>query len=118
MRHKPRVLTGALLGLSLSFQGVANSSSKSADPSPASFSIHDTNGDGYIDRQEYQTFRQQARAARTARGRGPGSFFPLLELDAIDHNADGKIGESEMVSALRERLHQRRRHRRGHRPPR
>lgn len=116
MMHKSILLTGALLGLSVSFHCPANPSAKSAPPSPAWFSVHDANQDGYIDRQEYQAFRQQVQTTRTARGRGPRSFFSLLEFDTIDQNADGKIGESEMVSALQERLHQRRRHRRGYQP--
>ena len=108
------VLSGALLSVSLSFHCLANPSLNRVHPSVTSFSVHDINGDGYIDRKEYQIFRQRVRARQTARARGSGSFLPLLEFDAIDQNADGKIGESEMVSALQQRLHERRRHRRRH----
>lgn len=111
MKSTPIALAGVLLGLSLSFHGLANPASKRASSSPASFSIHDTNQDGYIDREEYQRFREQVRTARTGRGRGLRSLFPLLDFETIDQNADGRINEREMVSILQQRLHQRRRHR-------
>jgi EF-hand domain pair len=118
MKPAPIALAGVLLGLSLSFPGLADPSSKGAAALPASFSIHDTNQDGYIDRQEYQRFREQVRAAPRARGRGPRSWLPLLEFETIDQNADGRVSEAEMVSTLQQRLHERRRQRHRHGQPR
>jgi Ca2+-binding EF-hand superfamily protein len=88
----------------------ADSSAQGGERLPRPFSVHDTNRDGYLSREEYAAFRQKAQAVRTHH---PGrlSRFRLMAFEQIDQDRDEKISESEMVSALQRRLHERRRHR-------
>ena len=77
------------------------------------FSVHDSNQDGVLSKQEYQRFIEHLKL-RQGEGRQQ-RHFPLLRFEQIDTNKDGAITEDEMLHALNKRLerHQRERYRGG-----
>lgn len=77
---------------------------------PSVFSIHDTNADGYLERDEYAVFLSRLWARRAHLMPHP-PLRPPLVFDTIDSNADGRISEEELLNSLEGRL--RHRHWRG-----
>ncbi len=75
------------------------------------FSVHDTNQDGALSRDEYSDLadkldrRQQAKKGPKRRSSLPASF------EEIDTDGDGYINEDELVDTLNKRLRKHRRHR-------
>jgi Ca2+-binding EF-hand superfamily protein len=81
------------------------------------FSVHDTDQDGVLSRDEYEHFIGQLEIRRKA-GRHPmRGYLPSLNFHEIDRNTDGFITEDEMLSTLSGRLKKHRRYRyRGSQP--
>lgn len=71
-----------------------------AADTPPPFSVHDTDGDGYISREEFDTFRARRQAERAAEGRQLRNAPRVLNFDEIDSDRDGRINETEMIEAL------------------
>jgi hypothetical protein len=74
---------------------------------PGTFSVHDTDADGFLSRAEYSALLDQCHAHRDARGRGRCDPNRLLPFDMLDDDHDGRISEAELIDAMG------RRHRRG-----
>lgn len=72
-------------------------------PQPPPFSVHDTDGDGYISRAEFDAFRARRQAERAAEGRQLRNAPRVLSFDEIDSDRDGRISETEMIEALQRR---------------
>jgi hypothetical protein len=66
------------------------------------FSVHDTNRDGYLDREEYRVLLEMRRDRHRQRSmaRQPAPAF-----DEVDENRDGLLDEGELIEALRHRMH-------------
>ena len=71
------------------------------------FSVHDTNGDGYLDRADYAAFLSLLWEKR-ARRMNHHPLPPPLAFEAIDVDTDGRISEEELVRSLNNRLRHRR----------
>jgi|WetSurSiteA1Bulk_404760.scaffolds.fasta_scaffold27456_2 hypothetical protein len=63
---------------------------------PPTFSVHDRDRDGFLDRTEFEQLRTDCRAARANRGRGACA----LTFEALDGNHDGRIDEQEVLTAV------------------
>lgn len=75
------------------------------------FSIHDTDKNGSLSRDEYHRFVIQIENRRTS-SRAPATrYSALLKFEEIDANADGYITEDELLDTLNRHLRQRRRYR-------
>jgi hypothetical protein len=83
--------------------------SAAAAPAPRSFSVHDANGDNLLSRSEYRNLVEHIEARRRTAKRPMRRVWPPMPFEAIDANGDEFISEDELVSALNERLRQRRR---------
>jgi hypothetical protein len=66
------------------------------------FSVHDTNRDGYLDREEYRVLLEMRRARRGQRRLAPQ---PAPAFDEVDHDRDGLLDEAELTEALRHRMY-------------
>ncbi len=90
-----------------------NASSPPVTPQPGShaFSIHDTDLNGSLSREEYDHFVEQIEIRRKATGRPMRRLSTLLSFEDIDNNNDGLITEDEMTRALNRRLQKHRRYR-------
>lgn len=76
------------------------------------FSVHDIDADGYLNRQEYETFLEQRRRCHVASGRPARDFRHPFAFSEIDANGDHYISEPELTAVLGQRLRERkRRHR-------
>lgn len=71
------------------------------------FSVHDTNGDGFLSRDEYQSFFDFHKKRRHDKKR-PRS---LHDFEEVDINRDGFIDEDELIRQLNRHLKQHRRYR-------
>ena len=60
------------------------------------YSVYDTDRDGYLDRQEFTPFAK----SRERKGR-PNNFW---RFENVDRNGDERVSEQEMVNALIESL--------------
>jgi Ca2+-binding EF-hand superfamily protein len=81
------------------------------------FSVHDSDHNGLLSREEYGRFVEQLETHRLHRNQSPRHRFQPLQFEQIDSNQDGVLNEDEMVDALNLRLQQQRRQRyRGQRP--
>lgn len=78
-----------------------------------SFTIHDSNRDGLLNKQEYQHFVEQLTNRHRANSHPLQPAPPPLRFEIIDSNSDGNITEEEMIEALNQRLRQQRRRHRG-----
>jgi hypothetical protein len=67
------------------------------------FSVHDTNRDGYLDREEYRVLLEMRRGRRHRHRGIPRQPAPAF--DEVDHNRDGLLNEAELTEALRHRLY-------------
>lgn len=56
------------------------------------YSVYDSNRDGYLDRQEFKPFAERKNRA--------GEASDLWQFDSVDKNGDERISEQEMVDAL------------------
>jgi Ca2+-binding EF-hand superfamily protein len=97
--------TGRLLfvALALLVSAAAISSDDSHQPVPPPFSVHDTDRDGYLSREEYEVFYEDFAERHRKSGRPAYRMLEILRFDQIDSDGDGRISVDEMVSALRER---------------
>lgn len=81
----------ATLGLSLNVQAQGTAPAQIAPP--ATFAAHDGNGDGFISKAEFDTFRQSSQNA----GR---PMFRAVTFEALDSNRDGKISQKNLQPTL------------------
>lgn len=120
IRTHPFLSTGSLL-LLLSLFNSGNLWAETAvaklDPnkrpqsdSPA-FSIHDTDKNGSLNREEYRRFVSQAERRRKYSQISASRYSTLLKFEEIDTNADGHITEDELLDTLNRHLRQHRRYR-------
>lgn len=65
------------------------------------YSGYDANRDGYLDRDEFETFAQ----ARRKRSASPD----IWAFEGVDSDVDGRISEQEMVNALMREVEQKQR---------
>ena len=77
------------LGLSLNVQ--AQSAAPAQIAPPATFAAHDSNGDGFISKAEFDTFRQSSQTAGRPMRRA-------VTFEALDSNRDGKISSEEFAA--------------------
>ena len=107
------LLHGAFLANDLLAEPLQNDpgSKTEVQPGPGPFSMHDSDGDGSLSREEYRLFIEYVTARRETTGRPMRRFSPPLQFEEIDTNGDGYISEDEMVSALNKRLQKHRRYR-------
>lgn len=70
---------------------------------PLKFSVHDTDGDGYLSREEYEVFFQEFEARHTQVDRPLHRMLRILTFEQIDIQRDERVSVDEMVSALLER---------------
>ena len=90
--------------LTLSSSAIATSSDDTRSPAfPIQFSIHDTDGDGYLSREEYEVFYRDFEERHRKSGRPAHRMLKILRFEQIDADENGHISEDEMVSALRMR---------------
>lgn len=73
-----------------------------AESPPRPYSIHDTDGDGYLSLQEYQVLLEIRRQRQQRHRRG--GFLPPPPFEQVDRDGDGRIGEQELTEALRYRM--------------
>ena len=79
---------------------------EAADQPPARpFSIHDTNGDGYLSPQEYAALLELRRAHH--RLRYPTGAEPAPSFEELDRDGNGLIDETELTDMLQQRVHRR-----------
>lgn len=90
--------------LTLSSSAIPISSDDSQSPvSPVQFSVHDTDGDGYLSREEYEIFYRDFEERHRKSGRPAHRMLKILSFEQIDSDGDGGISVDEMVSALQMR---------------
>ena len=82
-----------------------------ASPLSRVFSVHDSDHNGVLSRDEYAQFVEQMEKRKFHRNQSPRRHVQPLRFDQIDSNQDGVLNENEMVNALNARLQQQRRHR-------
>ena len=97
--------TGRLLfaTLALLVSAAAKSSDDTQRPVPPPFSVHDTDRDGYLSREEYKVFYEDFAERHRKSGRPAYRMLEILQFEQIDSDGDGRISVDEMVSSLRER---------------
>lgn len=90
--------------LTLASSAIATSSDDSRRPvPPVQFSVHDTDGNGYLGREEYEIFYLDFEERHRKSGRPAHRMLKILSFEQIDSDGDGRITVDEMVSALRMR---------------
>ena len=87
--------------LSIALLGTIGTAPSDAEIRP--FSVHDTNRDGYLDREEYRVLLEMRRA-RHHRHRNIAPQ-PAPAFDEVDRNRDGLSDEGELTEALRHRMY-------------
>jgi hypothetical protein len=93
--HCPLPLFGGmLLGLAV----LVMSSATPAHAQTRPFSVHDTDRDGYLSREEYGLLLELRRERHRQRGRIDPQPAPAF--DDVDSNGNGLIDESELTDAL------------------
>jgi len=110
MNHTPRTSTiphvrRQILLACLVLLGLLAFGQSGAQPRP--FTIHDTDGDGYLSREEYRVLLELRRLRKQQRGRLAPQPSPAF--DEIDHDRDGRIGEQELTDMLHHKMHRYRR---------
>ena len=96
-----RLMLAALM-LSL-FATIALGGETQRPAPPPPFSVHDTDGDGYLSRAEYEVFYREFQERHKKAGRPARRMLRILRFEQIDTDGDGRVSVEEMVSALRER---------------
>lgn len=86
------ILSALLPGMTLLPQAHADSG--------GTYSVYDTDRDGYLDRVEFEKFAESRRKRAGAAG--------AWEFATIDTDSDGKISEQEMVDGLIKDMQRRR----------
>lgn len=90
--------------ITLSSSAIATSSDDSQSPaSPVQYSVHDTDGDGYLSREEYEVFYRDFEERHRKSGRPAHRMLKILSFEQIGSDGDGRISVDEMVLALRMR---------------
>jgi hypothetical protein len=90
--------------LTLAASAIATSSDDSRSPAPpVQFSVHDTDGNGYLGREEYEIFYLDFVERHRKSGRPAHRMLKILSFEQIDSDGDGRISVDEMVAALRMR---------------
>ena len=72
------------------------------------FSVHDTDGDGYLSRAEYGLLLELRRERHRQRGRIDPQPAPAF--DDVDRNGNGLIDEGELTDALGHKIYRYGRH--------
>ena len=75
------------------------------------FSIHDTDKNGSLNREEYHRFVSQTERRRKSSQIPVSRYSTLLKFEEIDLNADGHITEDELLDTLNRHLRHHRRYR-------
>jgi hypothetical protein len=88
--------------LSVYLETAAGDDARDFEPPPV-FSVHDTDGDGFLSRKEYAEFYRRFEERHKQAGRPAHRMLGLLAFEQIDHDRDGHISAHEMVSALQAR---------------
>jgi Ca2+-binding EF-hand superfamily protein len=98
-----------LFGVMLLYLAVlVMSSATSAHTQTRPFSVHDTDGDGYLSREEYGLLLELRRERHGQRGRVDPQPAPAF--DEVDRNSNGLIDEGELTGALRHKMYRYGRH--------
>jgi len=92
----------AFLTLPLSALSTSRDDSRSPVP-PTRFSVHDTDGDGYLSREEYEVFYQDFEERHRESGRPAHRMLKILSFEQIDFDGNGRVSVDEMVTALQKR---------------
>jgi hypothetical protein len=93
-----------LPALTISSSALAAPSDDYQSPaSPIQYSVHDTDADGYLSREEYEVFYRDFEERHRKSGRPAHRMLKILSFEQIDADGDGHISEDEMVSALQMR---------------
>ena len=79
------------LGILLNVQ--AQTTAPAPIAAPAAFAAHDSNGDGFISKTEFDAFRQSAQNAGRPMRRA-------VTFEALDSNRDGKISSEEFAANI------------------
>jgi hypothetical protein len=87
----------------LSLSALAAPCDGSRGETPAPYSVHDSDGDGYLNRAEYEAFYRAFEERHRRAGRPAHRMLRVLRFEHIDADGDECISEQEMVSALQER---------------
>lgn len=85
----------ALLATSAVFLSLSHLPNASADDG-GTFSLYDTDRNGYLDRGEFKTFADSRR--------NRPSVPDLWVFDSVDSDHDGRISEKEMIDTLLEEM--------------
>jgi Ca2+-binding EF-hand superfamily protein len=106
----PAIEDGTVVRSAAAANNETNFRGENASKSPV-FSVHDTNRDGVLSRDEYsELVRELDRRRQVKKGPKRRSSLPA-SFDEIDADGDGYITEDELVNTLKERLRKHRRHR-------
>lgn len=65
---------------------------------PPGFADFDSNGDGFVSEEEFNTLRSERIAARAAEGRQMKGLASAPPFSDIDSNGDGKLDEAEFTA--------------------
>jgi len=60
------------------------------------YTVHDANGDGYLDREEYRHYLENRRIKP--------AYRHLWAFDKVDTDGDGRISNTEMVETLQKEM--------------
>jgi len=75
------------------------------------FSVHDSNQDGYLDKNEYLLFLGKSyRSMHHIKGK-PHRMSKRFKFEEVDTNIDMKLSEDEMIAAIQKLRQQRKRYR-------
>ena len=66
--------------------------------SPPTFADFDTDGDGFVSEEEFNTLRSERIAAKAKEGRQMKGMASAPPFSSIDSNGDGKLDEAEFTA--------------------
>lgn len=78
---------------------------------PRVYSMHDSNQDGFLSRDEYSQLVDKLDRRRQEKGSPKHGFSERATFEEIDTDGDGFISEDELVDTLNKLLRKHRRHR-------
>ncbi len=87
----------ALLVLLLSVSSLTLSATDMPPRGPATFEMHDANGDGYITQDEFDMLRQKRIEQKQSMGMPMRNAGNAPDFNAFDKDKDGKITEMEFL---------------------